>query len=139
MLGIIGLGKAIEIAYNNFDEYNKKLTSLRDYYIEQVENKIKNIKLNGHRTLRLPGNANISFPDIEGEKLLIMLDEYGICASSGSACTSGLSNPSHVLLALGLENKLSKGALRITIGDDNTKDDIDFLVKKLVELVNKNE
>lgn len=97
--GIVGLGKAIELAYKNFDEYNEKLTSLRDYYISQVEEKIPNVKLNGHRTKRLPGNANISFIEVDGEALLLNLDIKGICASSGSACTSGSLDPSHVLVA----------------------------------------
>lgn len=97
--GIVGLGKAIELAYKNFDEYNEKLTSLRDYYISQVEEKIPNVKLNGHRTKRLPGNANISFIGVDGEALLLNLDIKGICASSGSACTSGSLDPSHVLVA----------------------------------------
>lgn len=97
--GIVGLGKAIELAYKNFDEYNEKLTNLRDYYISQVEEKIPNVKLNGHRTKRLPGNANISFIEVDGEALLLNLDIKGICASSGSACTSGSLDPSHVLVA----------------------------------------
>lgn len=97
--GIVGLGKAIELAYKNFDEYNEKLTSLRDYYISQVEEKIPNVKLNGHKTRRLPGNANISFIEVDGEALLLNLDIKGICASSGSACTSGSLAPSHVLVA----------------------------------------
>ena len=89
--GIVGIGKAIELAYENFDEYNKKLTNLRDYYISQVEEKIPNTKLNGHKTKRLPGNANISFLGIDGEALLLNLDAKGICASTGSACTSRLT------------------------------------------------
>lgn len=97
--GIVGLGKAIELAYKNFGEYNEKLTSLRDYYISQVEEKIPNVKLNGHRTKRLPGNANILFIGVDGEALLLNLDIKGICASSGSACTSGSLDPSHVLVA----------------------------------------
>lgn len=135
--GIVGMGKAIELAYENFDEYNKKLIDLRDYYISQVEEKIPHIKLNGHRTKRLPGNANISFKFIEGEALLLNLDMKGICASSGSACTSGSLEPSHVLLAIGLPHEIAHGSLRITIGDENTKEDIDFLVGTLVEVVKK--
>ena len=131
--GIVGMWKAIELAYENFDEYNKKLTNLRDYYISQVEEKIPYIKLNGHRTKRLPGNANISFRFIEGESLLLNLDMKGICASSGSACTSGSLDPSHVLLAIGLPHEIAHGSLRITIGEENTKEDIDFLVNNLVE------
>lgn len=135
--GIVGLGKAIELAYENFDEYNKKLTDLRDYYFSQVEEKIPDIKINGHRTKRLPGNANISFEFIEGESLLLYLDARGICASSGSACTSGSLDPSHVLLAIGLPHEIAHGSLRVTFGDDNSKDDVDFLVDTLVEVVAK--
>ncbi len=135
--GIVGIGKAIELAYENFDEYNKKLTDLRDYYFSQVEEKIPDIKINGHRTKRLPGNANISFKFIEGESLLLYLDARGICASSGSACTSGSLDPSHVLLAIGLPHELAHGSLRVTFGDDNSKSDVDFLVETLVEIVEK--
>lgn len=135
--GIVGIGKAMELAYANFDEYNKKLTELRDYYIAQVEEKIPYIKLNGHRTKRLPGNANISFKFIEGEALLLNLDMQGICASSGSACSSGSPEPSHVLVAIGLPPEIAYGALRVTFGDDNTKEDVDFLVNMLVEVVAK--
>lgn len=135
--GIVGLGKAIELAYENFDEYNKKLTDLRDYYFSQVEEKIPDIKINGHRTKRLPGNANISFKFIEGESLLLYLDARGICASSGSACTSGSLDPSHVLLAIGLPHEIAHGSLRVTFGDDNSRSDVDFLVDTLVEVVAK--
>ena len=133
--GIVGIGKAIELAYQNFDEYNEKLTKLRDYYISQVEEKIPNVKLNGHRTKRLPGNANISFKAIEGDALLLTLDAKGICASSGSACTSGSLNPSHVLLAIGLPHEIAQGTLRTTFGEENTKEDIDYLVQNLQEAV----
>lgn len=135
--GIVGMGKAIELIYEKFDEYNEKLTSLRDYYISQVEEKIPNVKLNGHRTKRLPGNANISFIGVDGEALLLNLDMKGICASSGSACTSGSLNPSHVLVAIGLESQIAQGALRATFGDENTKEDVDYLVENLVEIVEK--
>lgn len=135
--GIVGLGKAIELAYQNFDEYNKKLIDLRDYYISQVEEKIPYIKLNGHRSKRLPGNANISFRFVEGEALLLNLDMKGICASSGSACTSGSLDPSHVLVAIGLSKDIAYSSLRTTFGDDNTKEDVDFLVNALVEIVEK--
>ena len=133
--GIVGLGKAIELVYENFDEYNEKLTQLRDYYISQIEEKIPNVKLNGHRTKRLPGNANISFKSVEGDALLLTLDAKGICASSGSACTSGSLNPSHVLLAIGLPHEIAQGSLRTTFGEENTKEDVDYLVKNLVEAV----
>lgn len=135
--GIVGLGKAIELAYENFDEYNEKLTSMRDYYISQIEERISNVKLNGHRTRRLTGNANISFVGVDGEALLLNLDMKGICASSGSACTSGSLAPSHVLVAIGLPHEIAQGALRVTFGDDNTKEDVDFLVEELVEIVEK--
>ena len=135
--GIVGLGKAIELAYKNFDEYNEKLTNLRDYYISQVEEKIPNVKLNGHRVKRLPGNANISFIGVDGEALLLNLDIRGICASSGSACTSGSLAPSHVLVAIGLSSEIAQGSLRVTFGDENTKEDVDYLVQSLVEIVGK--
>lgn len=135
--GIVGLGKAIEIAYKNFDKYNEKLTTLRDYYISQVEAKIPKVKLNGDRIKRLPGNANISFKGIEGESLLLNLDLKGICASSGSACSTGSLNPSHVLMAIGLPHEIAHGSLRTTFGDENTKEDVDYLVDNLVEIVGK--
>lgn len=135
-LGIVGLGKAIELAYQNFEEYNKKLQTLRDYYISQIEEKIPDVKLNGDRVNRLPGNANISFKSVEGEQLLLNLDMKGICASSGSACTSGSTKPSHVLLAIGLPDDMAQGALRVTFGEENSKEDVDFLVDSLIEVVN---
>ena len=135
--GIVGLGKAIEIANNNIDRYNKKLVYLRDYYINQVEEKIPDVKLNGERVNRLPGNANFSFKYVDGEELLLDLDAKGIAASSGSACSSGTDAPSHVLLAIGLTAETAKGALRITMGEENTKEDIDYLVSTLTEIVRK--
>ncbi len=133
--GIVGLGKAIEIAYQNFDEYNNKLINLRDYYISKVEEKIPYIKLNGHKTKRLPGNSNISFRYVDGESLLLNLDSKGICASTGSACSTGSVDPSHVLLAIGLEDELARGSLRVTFGDENTKEDVDYLIRSLIEIV----
>lgn len=135
--GIVGIGKAIELIYKNFDEYNEKLKNLRDYYFSQVESKIKDIKINGDKENRLPGNANISFRGVDGEELLLYLDARGICASAGSACTTGSTSPSHVLVAIGLDNELAGGALRVTFGIDNTKEDVDFLVDSLVEIVEK--
>lgn len=135
--GIVGLGKAIELATKNLEGYNQKLVELRDYYIVQIEKKLPDIKINGHRNMRLPGNANISFKSIIGEDLLLKLDERGICASTGSACSAGDSSPSHVLLAIGLEKEFSQGSLRITLGEENTKEDIDYLVEQLVEIVPK--
>ena len=133
--GIVGLGKAIEIADKNLDEHIKKLTDLRDYYFSQLKKKIPNCKINGSTEKRLPGNANVSFPNVDGEELLLKLDEKGICASTGSACSSGSSNPSHVLVAIGLDKEFANGALRITLGDDNTKEDIDFLVEQLLKII----
>ena len=133
--GIVGLGKAIEIAYKNLDEHIKKLTELRDYYFSQLREKIPNCKINGSIEKRLPGNANVSFPNVDGEELLLKLDEKGICASTGSACSSGSSSPSHVLVAIGLDKEFANGALRITLGDDNTKEDIDFLVEQLLKII----
>ena len=135
--GIVGLGKAIEIAYKNFDEYNSKLTNLRNYYISEINEKIPNTKLNGSIKYRLPGNANISFKGVDGESLLLNLDMEGICASSGSACSTGQNTPSHVLLAIGVPSSLAYGALRVTLGEENSKEDIDYLVEKLTKIVEK--
>ena len=135
--GIVGIGKAIEIAYDNLDEHNMQIIKLRNYYIEQVQEKIPYIKINGDMENRLPGNSNISFRFIEGEGLLLNLDLKGICASSGSACTSGSLDPSHVLLAIGLPHEIAHGSLRITIGKYNTKEEIDYLVENLIEIVNR--
>ena len=103
----------------------------------QVKKHIPYIKINGHRTKRLPGNSNISFRFIDGEALLLNLDMKGICASTGSACSSGNDNPSHVLLAIGVPKDIAKGSLRITFGKENTKEDVDYLVENLVKIVNK--
>ena len=135
--GIVGIGKALELAYDNLDEHNEKIRKLRDYYVEQVKEKIPYIKINGDMEKRLPGNSNISFRFIEGEGLLLNLDLKGICASSGSACTSGSLDPSHVLLAIGLPHEIAHGSLRITIGKYNTKEEVDYLVENLVEIVNR--
>lgn len=132
---IVGLGKAIEIAYRNLDNYNEKLQFLRDYYIEQVRLKIPDIKINGDIKNRLPGNANISFKGIDGSALLLKLDEKGICASTGSACSSGSAAPSHVLVAIGVSEEYLDGSLRVTFGEENTKEDVDYLVSVLEETV----
>lgn len=132
---IVGLGKAIELSYRDFEIYNKKLIELREYYFKRIVQEIENVKINGHKTLRLPGNANVSFLGIEGEELLFKLDERGICASSGSACSTGSQNPSHVLLAIGLPQELSQGTLRTTFGESNTKEDVDYLVDSLKEII----
>ncbi len=134
---IVGMGKAIELAYANLDEHNKKIKELRDYYVKQISEKIPYIKINGDMEKRLPGNSNISFRYIEGEGLLLNLDLKGIAASSGSACTSGSLDPSHVLLAIGLPHEIAHGSLRISIGKYNTKEEVDYLVENLVEIVNR--
>lgn len=135
--GIVGLAKAIEIIYDEFDKYNNHLIKLRDLYIKEIETKIPYVRLNGHREKRLPGNANFSFEFIEGESLLLMLDMKGIYASSGSACTSGSLDPSHVLLAIGLKHEIAHGSLRVTFGMENTEDDVKYTVDNLVEIVSK--
>ncbi|MGN1310229.1 MAG: cysteine desulfurase NifS [Clostridia bacterium] len=135
--GIVGLGKAIEVAYSNLEEHNKKIKELRDYYVEEVKKRIPYIKINGDMENRLPGNSNISFRFIEGEGLLLNLDLKGICASSGSACTSGSLDPSHVLLAIGLPHEIAHGSLRITIGKYNTKEEVDYLLDNLEEIVSR--
>ena len=135
--GIVGMGEALKLAYRDLEEHNKKIKELRDYYVEQVKEKIPYIKINGDMEKRLPGNSNISFRFIEGEGLLLNLDLKGICASSGSACTSGSLDPSHVLLAIGLPHEIAHGSLRITIGKYNTKEEVDYLVENLVEIVNR--
>ncbi|ABP67832.1 aminotransferase, class V [Caldicellulosiruptor saccharolyticus DSM 8903] len=135
--GIVGLGKAIELATQNLSEYAAKLQKLRDKLIDGVLSKIDYVRLNGDRYNRLPNNANFSFEFIEGESLLLMLDMKGIAASSGSACTSGSLDPSHVLLAIGLEHEVAHGSLRITLGEDNTEEDIDYLLEVLPEIVSR--
>ena len=132
---IVGLGKAIEEIYQEYEKYNEKLTNLRDYYIEQIEKSNFTAKLNGDRKNRLPGNANFSFPGINAQELLLLLDEKGICASAGSACSTGNPTPSHVLTAIGLPKELANGALRVSFGKDNTKEDVDFLVQSLQEII----
>lgn len=134
---IVGLASAIKLAYDNLEKNNEYLTSLRDYYFSEIKEKIKYIKINGDVTKRLPGNANVSFRFIEGEGLLLNLDLLGICASSGSACTSGSLEPSHVLLAMGIPHEIAHGSLRITFGIDNTKEDVDFLIDNLCKIVEK--
>ncbi|MDP4181288.1 MAG: cysteine desulfurase NifS [Bacillota bacterium] len=134
---IVGLGKAIELATANIDEYNKKLIALRDRTIDEVMKKIPFVKLNGHREHRLPGNANFSFQFIEGESLLLLLDMKGIAASSGSACTSGSLDPSHVLLAIGLPHEIAHGSLRLTFGEENTQEDVDKLLEALPTIVER--
>lgn len=135
--GIVGLGKACEIANKNLENHMKYLEELRNYYISKVENNIPLAKLNGAKQKRLPGNANFSFEYIDGQSLLLNLDAKGICASSGSACSTGSSKPSHVLTAIGLSENLANGALRTTFGEENTKEDVDYLVDNLINIVEK--
>lgn len=132
---IVGLGKACEIAKNNLESHINKLKELRDFYINQVEEKIENIKLNGPRDNRLPGNANISFKGVNGSELLLKLDEKGICASAGSACSTGSNSPSHVLTSIGLDSKMADGTLRVTFYEENSKEDVEYLVENLKNIV----
>ncbi len=135
--GIVGLGKAVEIAMATMEERTAKETELRDYLITRILAEIPYARLNGDRTKRLPNNVNISFQFIEGESMLIMLDMAGICGSSGSACTSGSLDPSHVLLAIGLPHEIAHGSLRLTLGEENTKEEMDYVVEQLKEIVGK--
>ena len=135
--GIVGLGKAVEIAMATMDERIKKESELRDYLIARIEDEIPFAKLNGHRVKRLPNNINFCFRFIEGESMLIMLDMAGICGSSGSACTSGSLDPSHVLLAIGLPHEIAHGSLRLTLSDEITKEQLDYVVDHLKEIVAK--
>ncbi|MBU5426713.1 cysteine desulfurase NifS [Tissierella pigra] len=134
---IVGMGKAIELAYEDLEEHNDRLTKLRDSLIKKIEDNIPYVRLNGHPTKRLPGNVNICFRFIEGESLLLSLDMEKIAGSSGSACTSGSLDPSHVLLAIGLPHEIAHGSLRLSLGDFNTEEEIDFVVEKLVKIVDR--
>ncbi len=134
---IVGLGKAIERATESLTEQSRKLVSLRDRTIKEIIRKIPFVKLNGHRIQRLPGNVNLSFKFIEGESVLLMLDMKGIYASSGSACSSGSLDPSHVLLAIGMPPELANGSLRITFGKENTQEDVDYLLEALPVIVER--
>lgn len=133
--GIVGIAKACEIAMAEMEERMKKETELRDYLIERILKEIPYTRLNGHSKKRLPNNVNISFQFVEGESILIMLDMAGICASSGSACTSGSVDPSHVLLAIGLPHEIAHGSLRLTIGYENTKEEMDTVVDNLKRII----
>lgn len=132
---IVALGKACQIAEKNIEQYQQKLKNLRDYCLNKIQEKIPDIYINGTMERRLPGNINISFKDLNSGELLLRLDEVGICASGGSACSSKEASPSHVLTAIGLPNELSKGALRLTFGDYNSIEDVDYLVENLVRIV----
>lgn len=135
--GIVGFGKAAEIAMATMEARGEHEAGLRDYLIEQVMKEIPYTRLNGHRTDRLPNNANFAFQFIEGESLLIMLDGKGICGSSGSACTSGSLDPSHVLLAIGLPHEIAHGSLRLTLSEENTKEEMDFVVESIKAIVER--
>lgn len=135
--GIVGLGKAAELAVAEMEETTKKLIALRDKLIHGILESIPDSRLNGHPTDRLPGNCNISFSYIEGESLLLLLDALGIAASSGSACTSGSLDPSHVLMAIGLPHETAHGSLRLTIDRENTEEQVDFILEKLPGLVQR--
>ena len=133
--GMIGLGEACKIAKENMEEHIKNLTELRNDYISRIKNEIVDIQINGSMEKRLPGNSNISFKGVNGNELLMKLDERGICASAGSACSSGSGSPSHVLTAIGLPSEYAEGTLRVTLGEDNTKEDINYLVESLAEII----
>ncbi|MST73779.1 cysteine desulfurase NifS [Roseburia sp. MUC/MUC-530-WT-4D] len=135
--GIVGMGKAAELAKANMDNNIKNVSELRDYLIKRVLDEIPYTRLNGHETNRLPNNANFCFRFIEGESMLILLDQNGICGSSGSACTSGSLDPSHVLLAIGLPHEIAHGSLRLTLSEQTTKEDIDYTVDKLKGIIER--
>jgi len=135
--GIVGMGLAAELAVKEMEEMTEKLTAMRDKLIKGILEQIPNSRLNGHPTERLPGNCNISFEFIEGESLLLLLDALGIAASSGSACTSGSLDPSHVLMAIGLPHEVAHGSLRLTMDRDNTEEEIDFILEKLPAIVQR--
>ncbi len=135
--GIVGYGVAAERAWKTMKERTEKEIEIRDYMIEKIEKEIPYCRLNGDRTRRLPNNINFSFQFVEGESLLIMLDMEGICASSGSACTSGSLDPSHVLLAIGLPHEIAHGSLRMTLNEEITKEDADFVIEKIKGIVER--
>lgn len=135
--GIVGMAKALSLANSELEENRKRITALRDYLIDSVLARFEHVRLNGDRTLRLPGNTNFSFEFIEGESLLLNLDLKGIAASSGSACASGSLEPSHVLLAMGICHEIAHGSLRLTLGKSTTKEEIDYLLEVLPEIVTK--
>lgn len=134
---IVGFGKAVEIAQRNFDRYTERLTFLRDKLIEGIQNNIPEVILNGHPTKRLPNNVNFSYKYVEGESILLLLDMEGISASSGSACTSGSLDPSHVLLATGLDHGTAHGSIRFTLSEEITEEDIDFVVETMKNIIAK--
>ena len=133
--GIVGLGKAIEVADNRIYEYNRYLLNLRNYFIEKVTRRIENLKINGDLNRRLPGHISISFKDKDSQEILLALDKRGICASGGSACSSGENTPSHVLLAIGLPREWLNGTIRLTLGEENTRNEIDYVVNSLETII----
>ena len=135
--GIVGFGKAVEIAVNTMEERTKRESELRDYLMNRVMAEVPYVRINGHRTSRLSNNVNFAFQFIEGESLLIMLDMDGICGSSGSACTSGSLDPSHVLLAIGLPHEIAHGSLRLTLNADNTMEEMDYVAESIKKIVEK--
>ncbi|MDK2915736.1 MAG: cysteine desulfurase [Euryarchaeota archaeon] len=135
--GIVGLGRAIELATADIEGHNRRIAAMRDRLIRGVLDAIPDSRLNGHPTERLPNNANFSFRYVEGESILLLLDGHGICASTGSACSSGSLEPSHVLLATGLSHEEAHGSLRLTLGDANTEDDIDYVLEVLPEVIGR--
>ncbi len=135
--GIVGFAKALELAVENMDAHYKKLSNLRDRALKGITERIPYVRVNGSLEKRLPGNLNVSFRFVEGESVLLMLDMKGIKASSGSACTSGSLDPSHVLLAIGLPHEIAHGSLRLSFGEINTEEEVDYLVDTLDEIMNK--
>ncbi len=135
--GIAGFAEATRLAMANMEANAKKETEIRDYLISRIENEIPYVKVNGHREKRLPNNVNVCFRFIEGESLLILLDQKGICASSGSACTSGSLDPSHVLLAIGLIHEIAHGSRRLSLSEETTKEEADYVVDNLKTIVEK--
>ncbi len=135
--GIVGYGAAVERAVRTMEERTEKERRLRDHLIDRVLQEVPYTRLNGHRTRRLPNNANFSFQFVEGESLLIMLDMEGICGSSGSACTSGSLDPSHVLLAIGLPHEIAHGSLRLTLSEETTEEELDYVVETIKKIVEK--
>lgn len=134
---IVGMGEAARLSMENMEERVKKVSFMRDYLIGRIEKEVPYVRLNGHRTSRLPNNVHFCFRFIEGESLLIMLDMNQICASSGSACTSGSLDPSHVLLAIGLPHEIAHGSLRLTLSEETTKEELDQVAEKIKEIVDR--
>ena len=134
---IVGYGKDAEMAKNNMENHVRELTRLRDKLMYGLQERIPHTRINGHKTDRLPGTANVSFQFIEGEGILLLLDQAGIAGSSGSACTSGSLDPSHVLMALGLPHELAHGSLRLTLGDGSTEEDVDYVLEVLPGIIQR--